>query len=240
MREKEVVNFGFPFHIPEGKMKINLGVVILEPEINQLAGSKKDFNCVQRWVDISNQITGITWTTNEAPLIEIGEMINEEEVNNGYKQWKEKTTQSNTFFSYVMNNYWHTNYKADQEGEVIFHYSIFPHDGFDAANATRHGLESNQPLILAPANSENPVLSSLFSIGNKNIILSSLKPSVDKKGMIIRLYNTSAQSQITEIKWGRLHPKAIYWSNANEEKLGAFKGDEKLEGFGFRSLYVEL
>ncbi len=240
VRDKEAVNFAFPFNISGGKMKIDLGVGILEPEINQLDGSCKDFNCAQRWVDISNGKTGITWTTNEAPLIEIGEMINEELSNNGYKLWKKKTTLSNTFYSYVMNNYWHTNFKADQEGEITFHYSLFPHNRFDAATATRMGIESNQPFIVSQADTNNSELKSLLTIENKNIILSTIKPAADKKGMILRLYNSSYQAQIPDIKWGRLQPKEIYWSNANEEKIKLFKGDESWPSFSFKTLYLEF
>ncbi|MEO7833888.1 MAG: glycoside hydrolase family 38 C-terminal domain-containing protein, partial [Ginsengibacter sp.] len=239
VREKEAVNFAFPFNIPDGKMKIDLGVGILEPEINQLAGSCKDFNCVQKWVDISNNKTGITWTTNEAPLIEIGEMINEELVN-GYKVWKKKTTLSNTFYSYAMNNYWHTNFKADQEGEVVFHYSIFPHNEFDASDATKRGIESSQPLIVSSVVDNSAALKSLFTIENKNIILSTAKPSFDKKGMIIRLYNADYHPQKPGIKWGRLQPKNIYWSNANQEKLQLFNPDESWAPFAFQTLYLEF
>ncbi|MEO9144330.1 MAG: glycoside hydrolase family 38 C-terminal domain-containing protein [Ginsengibacter sp.] len=240
VRDKEAVNFAFPFNIPGGKMKIDLGVGILEPEINQLAGSCKDFNCVQRWVDISNDKNGITWTTNEAPLIEIGEMINEELVNNGYKLWKKKSTLSNTFYSYVMNNYWHTNFKADQEEKVTFHYSIFPHNTFNVAEAIRKGLERSQPLIVSASAPNNPELKSLFTIENKNIILSTIKPSVDKKGMTLRLYNASYQPQKPEIEWGKLQPLEIYWSNANEEKGDLFNPDAILSPFAFKTLYLQL
>ncbi|HXS55417.1 MAG TPA: glycoside hydrolase family 38 C-terminal domain-containing protein [Hanamia sp.] len=239
MREKEGVNFAFPFNVPNGKMKIDLGIGILEPEKNQLEGSCKDFNCVQRWVDISNDKTGITWTTNEAPLIEIGELINEEPVNNGYKLWKKKTTLSNTFYSYVMNNYWHTNFKADQEGITSFHYSIFPHDSFNAAEANKRGLESSQPLLVAPANADAPELRPLFEITTPEIILSTIKPSKDKKGMIIRLYNSSDHSQVPNLKWKSTLPKYIFISNANEEKLYPFKTDKALPPFAFRTLLVE-
>ena len=240
VRDKEAVNFAFPFNIPGGKMKIDLGVGILEPEINQLAGSCKDFNCVQRWVDISNSNTGITWTTNEAPLIETGEMINEELVNNGDKLWKKKTTLANTFYSYAMNNYWFTNYKADQEGEVTFSYTLFPHNKFDAAEAARKGLERNQPLIVSDGTKSNVQLKPLFTIKNKNMILSTIHPSVDKKGVILRLYNASYQSLKPEINWGRLQPKKIYWSNANQEKLQAFNPDTSWPPFSFKTLYLEL
>lgn len=240
VREKEGVNFAFPFNISNGSMKIDLGVGILEPEKNQLEGSCKDFNCVQRWVDISNDQHGITWTTNEAPLIEIGEMINEELVNNGYKLWKKKTDLSSTFYSYVMNNYWHTNFKVDQEGIVTFNYSIFPHDKFDAAEAAKRGIESNQPLIVSADDNTSTALQSLFTIENKNIILSTIKPSIEKKGIILRLYNTGYQSQIPQIKWGRLQPKKIFWSNTNQEKLQQYDPDESWSQFAFKTLYLEL
>ena len=239
VREKEAVNFAFPFNVPDGKMKIDLGVGMLKPEINQLDGSCKDFNCAQRWVDISNDKTGITWTTTDAPLIEIGEMINEELVN-GYKQWKKKTTLSNTFYSYVMNNYWHTNFKADQEGEVTFRYSLFPHNGFNESEATKRGIETNQPLIVAAEDENSAELKSLFTIENKNVLVSTIKPSVDKKGIMLRLYNASSESQKPGLTWGKLQPKKVYWSNANEEKLQPFNPDESWPPFAFRTLYLGL
>jgi alpha-mannosidase len=239
VREKEAVNFAFPFNVPDGKMKIDLGVGMLEPEINQLEGSCKDFNCVQRWVDISNDKTGITWTTTDAPLIEIGALINEELIN-GYKQWKKETTLSNTFYSYVMNNYWHTNFKADQEGEVIFRYSIFPHNAFNESEATKRGLETNQPLIVSAADENSAELKSLFTIENENVILSTIKPSVDKKGIVLRLYNASSESQKPALSWEKLQPKKVYWSNANQEKLQSFNPDESWPPFAFTTLYLEL
>lgn len=239
VREKEAVNFAFPFNVPNGKMKIDLGVGILEPEINQLAGSCKDFNCAQKWVDISNVKSGITWTTTDAPLIEIGELINEELVN-GYKQWKKKTTLSNTFYSYVMNNYWHTNFKADQEGEVTFHYSIFPHDAFNESDATKRGIETNQPLIVSAEDENSAESKSLFTIENKNVILSTIKPSVDKKGIMLRLYNASSQSEKPGLNWKELQPKKVYWSNANQEKLQPFDPVESWPPFAFKTLYLQL
>ncbi|HEU5366226.1 MAG TPA: glycoside hydrolase family 38 C-terminal domain-containing protein [Hanamia sp.] len=238
VREKEAVNFAFPFNMPDGKMKIDLGVGILQPEINQLDGSCKDFNCVQRWVDISNNKSGITWTTTDAPLIEIGALINEELVN-GYKQWKKKTTLSNTFYSYVMNNYWHTNFKADQEGEVTFRYSIFPHNRFNESEATKRGIETNQPLIVSAEDENSAELKSLFTIENKSIILSTIKPSVDEKGIMLRLYNSSSESQKPGLIWNKLQPKKVYWSNANQEKLQQFNPDESWPPFTFKTLYLE-
>jgi len=68
------------------------------------------------------------------------------------------------FFSYAMNNYWHTNYRADQSGPIEFRYSLFPHAAYDAVRATRLGREERQPLIVASAKRKLPTLPSLFTL----------------------------------------------------------------------------
>jgi alpha-mannosidase len=83
-----------------------------------------------------------------------------------------------------------------------FHYSLFPHNGFDETFAIRKGMERNQPLIVAPAVTDT-VVEPLFTIGNQHIILSTMKPSEDGKGIMLRLYNASDQKQLPEINWKR-------------------------------------
>lgn len=58
---------------------------------------------------VSNRDYGVTWSAGNAPLIEIGAITAEQ-------PWMKTIEPSSSFYSYVMNNYWHTNYKADQEG----------------------------------------------------------------------------------------------------------------------------
>ena len=43
--------------------------------------------------------------------------------------WIEHLAPSQTLYSWPMNNHWHTNYKADQEGPTVFRYVILPHTG---------------------------------------------------------------------------------------------------------------
>ena len=49
-----------------------------------------------------------------------------------------------------MNNHWHTNYRADQEGETVFRYAMRPHATYDQTAAAHFGVESTEPLIAAP------------------------------------------------------------------------------------------
>ncbi len=38
-----------------------------------------------------------------------------------------KRAPGSNWFSYVMNNYWHTNYKSDQQGLSGYNYALRPH-----------------------------------------------------------------------------------------------------------------
>ena len=70
--------------------------------------------------------------------------------------WIEHLEPTQTFYSYVMNNYWETNYKASQEGMTTFRYSIMPHLQYDQAAAARFAIERSQPLLVRPARPRAP------------------------------------------------------------------------------------
>jgi len=75
-------------------------------------------------------------------------MVDEREVNAGTKLWKKENHSSPTVFAYVMNNYWHTNSKADQSGKVTFNFYLHFHKAFDLQEAQRMGAEISEPLLI--------------------------------------------------------------------------------------------
>jgi alpha-mannosidase len=188
VREKEGVHIGFPFAVPEGLLRYNVANGIVRPEADQLAGACKNFFSVQSWVDISNSQYGVTWTTPDAPLIEIGAITAEQ-------PWLKTIQPSSLIYSYVMNNYWHTNYKADQEGPVTFHYSILPHAAFSVSNAVKFGMERRQPLIVALTDSSNASPQGPFMlVSTPDVIVSSLKPLAGESWLAY-VYNPTETTQ---------------------------------------------
>jgi alpha-mannosidase len=94
-----------------------------------------------------------------------------------------------------MNNYWHTNYKADQEGQVTLRYAVSPHLGSDPVTAKRLGLEASTPLVAVAADPATPAPCFPLTIESDALVAVSLKPAADGKAWILRLYNASGRPE---------------------------------------------
>jgi alpha-mannosidase len=239
VREKESVHFGFPFLVPGGTVRTDGGWEVVIPEVNQLQGSCKDFYSVQRWVDISNDSFGVTWANVDAPLVEIGVMTNESPSETGHRVWKKVQQSAQNIYSYAMNNYWHTNYKADQAGLVTLRYSIGPHDAFNLARAEQFGIERSQPLIVAPNSSTKRLESSLFTVAPASVIITSLKPCEDGKGFVVRIYNAGETSANARVNPKRGTQAKIYSSSSKEERKEEIHFPIVLPKFGIATLRIE-
>jgi alpha-mannosidase len=220
-RDKESLHFAFPFEVPGGILRADLGWGVIEPEKGQLAGSCKDFLSVHNWLDITGPGAGLTWVTLSSPLVEPGAITSEIPGKSGVRNWKRDITPGQIFYSYVANNYWHTNYKADQEGPVTVRYAIRPHRAFDPARAKRFGLEMSRPLIAVPADPARRAAGSLFEVRPDAVIVSSLRPSEDGKALIL---------------W---RARRIFLSSPFEEKGRPVSGAIELPAFGIITLRAE-
>jgi hypothetical protein len=196
VRKKEGVHIAFPFSVAEGQLRYGVADGVVRPESDQLAGACKNFFSVQSWVDISNREYGVTWATANAPLVEIGEITAEQ-------PWIKSIKTSSSIYSYVMNNYWHTNYKADQEGTVTFAYSIRPHAAFDATEAAKFGTEIRQPLIVGVSGSPSPLPLHLplMELSSTKILVLSIKPVATANSWLVHVYNPTAAGQMAGFRW---------------------------------------
>jgi len=203
------VHIGFPFEIPEGVLRYDVAHGIVQPEVDQLPGACKNFFSVVSWVDISNDQRGITWATLDAPLIEIGDITAE-------KPWMKEINPAQNFYSYVMNNYWHTNYKADQEGAVLFRYAVRPHGVYSALEASRFGIERRQSLVVLPASGDGKIVGPLFELESAGVIVLSTKPVSNNAGWLLTLYNPTNQARSAMLRWNKSVPVSIHSSDAFE------------------------
>ena len=240
-RTKESVHFGFAFNVPDGVMRMDIPWAVVRPEADQLPGACKNYFTVGRWVDVSNSDFGVTWATVDAPLVEVG-AITVDVVPNPFQTdcWIKHVAPSATLYSYVMNNYWETNYKASQEGPTTFHYSIRPHARFDAAAAARFGIVRSRPMVAVPVNDDTLVQRSLLRVEPAGVIVSSLKPSEDGKAWIVRLFNAGSTAVKATLSWTDPAPQSVSISSPFEEQGPNVTGPIDLPGYGIVTLRARL
>ena len=212
--DPEGVHFAFPFNIKNGELHWDLALADCRPEKDQLPGSNKNFITIENYVDISNESFGITWISPDAPLVEVGEIMNDP-ISFGYAKRLEPTQ---TIYSYVMNNYWETNYLAAQEGRVSFKYIIEVNDGWDPVKAEKVALEERMPFIVVPVGGDEKAKKLDIYIENPNII--ALACRMHEDALLITLQNYSDIAQTLNYK--NLSPKsyaADFWGNQKEPVL---------------------
>lgn len=238
VRSVEGVHFGFEFNISDPQVHINSPGTIGEPEKDQLPGACKNWFCVERWVDVSNAKLGVTWSTADAPLMEMGGLTaNLPRSQPNPNAYLKTNPPSAKIYSWVMNNHWHTNYRADQQGPTWFHFAIQPHAAYVPAAAMRFGVDSTEPLIVAPAVGNAPVASQL-SIKPASVVATAFKPSDDGKALIVRLYNPTGKAQTARLKWNQ--PVRHTWlSSAGEEQGPAAPATISVPPLGSVTLRVD-
>ena len=242
IREKEGVHFAFPLNVPDGEVHMDMPWAVVRPEKDQIEGACRNFFAVQRWVDVSNRDQGVTWATIDAPLVQLGAIRTDivSAVAADGAAWLRHIESSQTLYSYVMNNYWETNYKADQAGPTTFRYALRPHTGlYDQTAANRFGIECNRPLVAVSARVDGPpALAPPFHLDARGVIVTALKPSRDGRARIIRLYAASGKPENVHLVWPGT-PPAIYLSDPNETRGERVSGPIRLSAYGFATLRVE-
>jgi hypothetical protein len=231
VRAKEGVHLAFPFSVPDGQLRYDVAHGIVRPEGDQLPGACKNFFSVVSWVDVSNDQRGVTWATIDAPLIEIGDITAEQ-------PWMKEIAPAQNFYSYVMNNYWHTNYKADQEGEVLFRYAVRPHGVYSQVEAARFGIERRQPLLVLPPSGVGTLEGSLYELESGGVLVLSTKPIATGGGWILYLYNPTPEAQQARLKWNKNIPVSINASDSFGRTGELIEGSFVIPASG--SVYVRV
>ncbi len=233
VRSKEGVHIAFPLNVPKGTPRLNIPWAVIQPGRDQLEGACKNFFCVERWLDVSNEEFGVTWVTRDAPLVEIGRITAE-------RPWLKRIRRSTTFYSYVMNNYWDTNYKADQEGKALFRYLLVPHGPYDPAWCERTALAwCRPPLVRAAAGGARP-LESLLQVDPPQVVVSGLRPCGEGKALFLRLYNAAPAPAEVRLTWKARTPKAVFLSGPGGHPGKPLEGKWAIPPWGIRSLRVEF
>jgi alpha-mannosidase len=180
---------------------------------------------VQGWVDFNNTQFGMTVATPDNPMVQLGDF------HFGQRQ-KDFLLERAVFLGWVTNNYWGTNFRAHQPGEVRARYRMLPYaGGFNEIRAHRFGAEAahNRPLLQQfgePRSAEPlyPATGALLRLpgsddANSSILTLHIKPANNGIGIIIRLLNAGDEVQTATIGSSELQIVAAQRCSLLEEPL---------------------
>ncbi|NQT84805.1 hypothetical protein HQ563_17440, partial [bacterium] len=219
--DAEGVYYAFPFAVRPFTAKTEISLAVMKPGTEQLPGSSSDWHCIQHWADFSNDEFGVTWVTLDAPLVQFSQ------INTGRWQ-KELELKNPAVFSWIMNNYWFTNFRASQGGELTFRYSITTHRGpCRNSEAMRFAMERANPLILGGGPTP---LCSFLQIDDPQAILLAFKLAENGKGYVLRLWNCEETTTTAKVSFPQFKILSAHQADIVERKRDAIPhGDNSLD-----------
>lgn len=178
----EALYVAFPFSLPKSRIVFEtIGGILTQGQ--QLPGSSSDWNAAQNFVAVRGNGSQIVVVSNEIPLWQFGDFnIGKfERYPRASKPW---------LYSWVMNNYWFTNFRAFQEGGFHWSYQITSTSDTTNTFATKFamGERNNFATRTFPAGKNefgSPVLETLKISGSSNAILINSRPAFKNEGSIL-------------------------------------------------------
>lgn len=178
----EGLYIAFPFHLPDSKISFEtIGGILTQGE--QLPGSSSDWNVAQNFVSVKSPKGQIIMVSDEVPLWHFSDfnMGKFERYPKPGKPW---------LYSWVMNNYWFTNFRAFQEGTVNWNYTISATTDTTFTTATKfaRGVRNPLPTRTFPAGKNElsePLYKTLSVTGDENVLLINSRPSFNGKRAIV-------------------------------------------------------
>ncbi len=195
----EGVFVALPFRMKDNdQLAFDVQGGIVNPGLNQLEGTSADWNVVQNFAAVKNDEAQILFSSNDVPLVQFGD------INTGRFYYKHKPENPH-IYSWVLNNYWTTNFKASQEGEMKWKYYLTSSSNLSNSFATRFGWDSRVPMltrIIPPDDSGktvNTVSRSLLDFALPNLLLVNARPSPSGDAVILHLRETEGGHAILDV-----------------------------------------
>ena len=183
--DPESVYIAFPFEVERGKIYLDVPGGTIEAGVDQIPGSSNDWYTVQNFATARADASQVIIGSQEIPLMQFGA------INTGRYQ-AGAVPQSTNMYSWPMNNYWVTNFNADQMGEIQWSYFINSSADNSIAYATRFAWENRIPFLtrVLPAGegrAEPFRAASLLRVVPDNLLLVNMRPVEGENAVMLQL-----------------------------------------------------
>jgi len=161
---------------------------------DQIRGSASDWQGIQNFVSLSDDSCGVVFVSPEIPIVQLGD------INLG----KFRPLLQNprpVIYSWVLNNYWTTNFLASQEGELKWTYQITSARAIPNDEAARFAWGSRIPMlsrVLPASGRDNSKAAQTGFMGDipQNLLLINAQPSADYTGVVYQLRETAGRPAV--------------------------------------------
>lgn len=201
-KQDEAVYIAFPFAMahPEFRYEIQNGVV--DPAHDMYPGAGYDWFSVQHWAGVQQDGVAAAVMPLDASLMTFGDITR-------LKFPSSFGTRPGTIFSYVMNNYWHTNYRAEQGGHFRFRYVVTSGSTLEAPALSRTGWEAMTPFEVDEVTGSDKAVTRHSSAGPEGsflqaddpaLVLETWKPAEDGRGTILRFVDLGGRARKVHVR----------------------------------------
>jgi alpha-mannosidase len=221
---KEGIYFAFPLAMKAPRFRYEIQNGFVDPSRDQMPGAGNEWFSVQHWIAADQDGVTAAIVPVDAPMVTLGDMVR--------GTWaREFGPRNGTIFSYVMNNYWFTNYIAAQGGDFRFRYVLTSGRDLVPASLSRLGWEEMAPLEVDQITSQDKaievprpldsVAGSFLQVDQPNVVLVTWKKAEDGEGTILRFLEIGGKESTVNVETKLLNVKSAWSSDAFERKQAA-------------------
>ena len=221
---KEAVYFAFPFAMdhPEFRYEIQNGFV--NPARDIMKGGNLEWFSVQHWVAADQDGVTAALVPVDDHLVTLGDIVR--------GAWpKEFGNRKGSIFSYLMSNYWETNWPAGQGGDYTFRYAVTSGHNLSAGTLSRLGWEEMSPIevneikpqdkAINPPRPLDSAESSFLQVDQPNVVLVNWKRAEDDQGTILRFVEVDGKQATVGVETPILDLQNAWICNAMEKNQQA-------------------
>lgn len=238
--DPEALYVAFPFSLPNSRIVFEtIGGILTQGQ--QLPGSSSTWNVAQNFVAVRGKTGQVIVVSNEIPLWQFSDfnMGKFERYPKPGKTW---------LYSWVMNNYWFTNFRAYQEGGFSWSYQVTSTSDTTNTFATKYawGQRNPFPTRTFPAGADELKASSLETLkisGSENAMLVNSRPAFKGDNSILlhfrELEGSPAEVSLSSAVAGR-PIKKIVEVNTIGKQIGQPLASIRLKPFEVRFFEVSF
>jgi hypothetical protein len=231
---KEAVYFSFPLMMDHPQFRYDGQNGMVDPARDQMPGAGMEWFSVQHWLEAGQAGVDVAIVPVDAPLVALGDIVR--------GAWPtEFGDRSGNIFSYVMNNYYFTNWPAAQGGDFTFRYVVSSGRDLSPENLSQFGRAEMTPLETDEIISNDKAVktpaplpadeSSFLQIDQPNVVLEAWKLADDGDGMVIRFLEIGGKQGAVNVTLPHLNTQAAWSCNLMEQKGDALA--VSAQGFTF-------